>query len=282
MTQFEPTPVEPERRESEPLERIAQMLYDSVELLETYQVQPNIQLVETQRLPFGRFAEGSLATSMKWDEGFISGTLSFIAPRDDPSQRSFLFKHPISASGWSIDSEVVNDGIVLRYLDSSWPSNGEYDNTAIRSAADDEQASLHTIYEIVQRDLVPHAPYAMRENIYTYSEFIVDKHAAKSDDSYDVVRSFELALSSETDQDNFRVITAVLSTQHVVINTPDKLNCKVTVDDTGTVSIESWRTALMSHRRIDEDPADPSDVADDLKGMLEKLVAEKLSGELSN
>lgn len=71
------------------LENTVHKLYNTLDRLKDWGVSPDSCTVDTQRIPFGRFGDGYLATSLTDDNGLLSAILSFRSPHDSPGD-SFL------------------------------------------------------------------------------------------------------------------------------------------------------------------------------------------------
>lgn len=62
----------------EALENTAHKLYNTLDRLKDWGVSPDSCTVDTQRIPFGRFGDGYLATSLTDDEAYCRQLLVFV------------------------------------------------------------------------------------------------------------------------------------------------------------------------------------------------------------
>lgn len=80
------------------LDMLGTTMHQAIDTLEDHNVTPNCFTVETQRIPFGRFGDGSLSTVLTLDEGYFSGKLSFSS--GDKNHRPFFYVREIGDKTW--------------------------------------------------------------------------------------------------------------------------------------------------------------------------------------
>lgn len=259
-----------DRVEDTPFERLNGVMQAAIDKLDLYQVEPNSITHDTQRIPFGRSGDGSLATSMTVDEGYLSGIVSFIAPKGSDTRDSFILRRDIGDAAWhSPSNRTATNAVLARRLDVNWPSH--IDNTAIRQASRDENVTLETIFQIIEKDLAPHAPYFMVEKIYAYSNIQVNSETG-------ACRTLsEVHLAAETDHDGFRTVTVQTKVADQINGLATAVYCRATSDQMGDVFLSAWYDHPETGTRVDKPIHDSDQVAAGLEGMISLLLEEKLA-----
>ena len=146
------------------LENTAHKLYNTLDRLKDWGVSPDSCTVDTQRIPFGQFGDGYLATSITDDDGLLSAILSFRSSHDRPGD-SFLLTRGINDEYWQGKNRRLSNEGVLHYLDAYWPQQ-IIDNSAIRRAMDQKNHDIGDVFKIISENLEPSARYILSEKIY--------------------------------------------------------------------------------------------------------------------
>ena len=256
--------------EDTPFERLNGVMQTAIDKLDLYQVEPNSFTHDTQRIPFGRSGDGSLATSMTVDEGYLSGIVSFIAPKGSDTRDSFILRRDIGDAAWHTPSNrIATNAGLARRLDANWPS--QIDNSVIRQASQDEDVTLETIFQIIEKDLAPHAPYFTVEKIYAYSNIQVNGETG-------ACRTLsEVHLATETDHDGFRTVTVQTKVADQMDGLATAVYCRATSDQMGDVFLSAWYDHPETGKRVDKPIHDSDKVAAELEGMINLLLEEKLA-----
>lgn len=256
--------------EDTPFERLNGVMQAAIDKLDLYQVEPNSFTHDTQRIPFGRSGDGSLATSMTVDEGYLSGIVSFIAPKGSDTRDSFILRRDIGDAAWHTPSNrIATNAGLARRLDANWPS--QIDNSAIRQASQDEDVTLETIFQIIEKDLAPHARYFTVEKIYAYSNIQVNGETG-------ACRTLsEVHLATETDHDGFRTVTVQTKVADQMDGLATAVYCRATSDQMGDVFLSAWYDHPETGKRVDKPIHDSDKVAAQLEEMIGLLLDEKLA-----
>ena len=256
--------------EDTPFERLNGVMQAAIDKLDLYQVEPNSFTHDTQRIPFGRSGDGSLATSMTVDEGYLSGIVSFIAPKGSDTRDSFILRRDIGDAAWHTPSNrIATNAGLARRLDANWPS--QIDNSVIRQASQDEDVTLETIFQIIEKDLAPHAPYFTVEKIYAYSNIQVNGETG-------ACRTLsEVHLATETDHDGFRTVTVQTKVADQMDGLATAVYCRATSDQMGDVFLSAWYDHPETGKRVDKPIHDSDKVAAQLEEMIGLLLDEKLA-----
>ena len=256
--------------EDTPFERLNGVMQTAIDKLDLYQVEPNSFTHDTQRIPFGRSGDGSLATSMTVDEGYLSGIVSFIAPKGSDTRDSFILRRDIGDAAWHTPSNrIATNAGLARRLDANWPS--QIDNSVIRQASQDEDVTLETIFKIIEKDLAPHAPYFTVEKIYAYSNIQVNGETGACS------TLSEVHLATETDHDGFRTVTVQTKVADQMDGLATAVYCRATSDQMGDVFLSAWYDHPETGKRVDKPIHDSDKVAAELEGMINLLLEEKLA-----
>lgn len=249
------------------LETLSASMHQALDMLEEHAITPNRLTVETQRIPFGRFGDGSLSTILTLDEGYFSGKLSFSS--GDKSHRPFFYVREIGDSTWwtSDRQKYATDEAVLRTLDANWPQH-VIDNSPVRQAMDDENPTVHTVADLVRGHLEPHAKYHSTERIYAYSHMTVDDEGR--------CESSTLLLASEVDHDGFRTVTANITLPYTCNDVDTPLTCRVVIDELGDAQLTSFYEHPETKKPIDVPIHDITRLLEEFEIMIGQLIGEKL------
>lgn len=248
------------------LEHTASTLTAALDRLEERGTMPDSYTADTQRIPFGRFGDGHLATSLTIDQGFLSATLSFQSK--DENRSSFLLKRDIGQDRWWMKGKYTSDEGVLRHLDANWPQQ-LIDNDPVRRAMLAEEPTFNTVFTLVHGHLQPHAPYLLTEKIYGFNDIRIDDETGEC-------HATTLTLGVKQDQDGFQSVAADITQPYTCNGLPTELHSRIHIDDIGTPSIASWYDHPTTKKQTPVDIKNIPGLCTEFDFMVGELLAEKL------
>lgn len=252
------------------LENTAHKLYNTLDRLKDWGVSPDSCTVDTQRIPFGQFGDGYLATSITDDDGLLSAILSFRSSHDRPGD-SFLLTRGINDEYWQGKNRRLSNEGVLHYLDAYWPQQ-IIDNSAIRRAMDQKNHDIGDVFKIISENLEPSARYILSEKIYGYRSFFVDGNSGSC-------RDVSLSVGIKTDQDGFTSVSADITQPYVCNTLPTELHSRICVDEMGTPSITSWYVHPTRNTPCPVPVKNTPALCAEFELMLEQMADEKIFGQ---
>lgn len=263
--------------ELSPFEHFAAILNETVDALKRNQVAPNTTTREFSHAAFGRFGDGHLSASMTNDNGYWTGSITFIGAEDD-TRGSFVGTHRIAdGDTWTLDDKrTINLMQVAKRLHANWPQF-LVDNTQATRLVDMEASpSIEQIATLLDTYLASHAQSRRTEEAYLYRSILVDGIR-------DTVRDTSLAVNVEEDGNGFRRIE-VLIQQPFEINdaTSVPIRCRVVLDEMNELSsISTQYTDPYTDKKMSPKVNDPDMWFEEIERRLAELLQEKL-GPLGN
>lgn len=249
------------------LSKLWESLYGAIELLAEQEITPDCFTHTALRMPFGRFGDSHITTSMTVDENFVSGTISF-ASSDNPEE-SFSVNRELGNTSWRGNGHKYSNWGIARKLDANWPQQ-LIDNTAVRRLASprDKNVSDDDLFQLVETELAPNARYFTIEKIYAYSTIRIDPET-------DALSAIAFRLAVTEDHDEFRQYHTQLTMPYTCDEVPTSLHSRTTFDELGNFSIETWYDHPETGKPVEVTLASADMVLEEVIGYIADLVEEK-------
>lgn len=253
--------------ERTPLERLSETFRSAIETLKNNEVEPDCFTHNAQQIPFGRFGEGRLSTSMTVDEGFVSGKIGF-SDENDPAS-SFYVTRGLGDTSWRQGARKFSNTGVARKLDANWPQQ-LFDNTAIRHLTHGSAASpsLDDLFTVVEHELAPNARYFNIESIFAYSTISIDPET-------NTLSSVTLRLESVEDHDGFCHINAQLTIPYECDEVPTSLHSRIESNEMGTMTMQTWYEHPLTKEPVEVTVMSPDLLVEQIIDLTNDLIEEK-------
>lgn len=258
--------------ELSPFEHFAAVLNETVDAMRRNHVAPDTKTKEFTHAAFGRFGDGHISASMTNDNGYWTGSITFIGAEDD-TRGSFVATHHIAdGDTWTRDDKRTMNGMhVAKRLHANWPQF-IVDNTQATRLVDAEASpSIEQIATLLDTYLAGNAQSRRIEEAYLYRSILVDGVR-------NTVRDTSLAINVEEDGNGFRRIE-VLIQQPFEINdtTTVPIRCRVVLDEMNELSsISTQYTDPYTDKKMSPKVNDPDMWFEEIERRLAELLEEKL------
>lgn len=273
-------------RELSPLERFTLVLNETVDALKRHHVTPNTITKEFTHAPFGRFGDGHLSASMTNDNGYYTGSVSFIGAEDD-TRSSFIATHHISDGDlWIVGNKGTITGARLaKRLHANWPQFITDNTLATRLVDMDTQPTTEQIATMLDTSLASGAESQRIESAYVYRALTVDPvgDPLTANKVKYALHETALAINVEEHDGGLRNIEVIIEQPYDINDTTIvPIRCRVVLDELDELSsISTEYIDPYTDKKMTPKVNNPDVWFEEIERRLAELLQEKL-GPLGN